>query len=190
MHSPRNGGPGKDHGFSMVELLVTLAVAGVLLASAAPKFIDLVHDHRLSTQINLLLTDVHLARIEAIKRNHEVVICRSIDGRHCDIGGGSQSDWSAGRIIYVNLDGDKTRDPGEPLLQARAVLPSRLNLRFNQWWRVTFHPDGSASNGSFALCDFRGSEHARALILYYTGRPRVADRRADGDPIDCGETAG
>lgn len=186
MHTPRDGGFRRGSGFSLVELVVTLTVAGILLASAAPSIVDLVHDNRINTQINLLLTDVHLARIEAIKRNRDVVLCRSSDGRYCDRSGDARSDWSAGRIVYVNIDGDKKRDPDEPLLQSRPGMPGSLRLRFNQWWRVSYHPDGSARNGSFTLCDFRGAGHARALIVYYTGRPRIANRRGDGDPLDCG----
>lgn len=177
----RRAGPG----MSMVELVVTLAVAGTLLTAAAPRLMDLVHDNRLTTQINLLLTDLHLARIEAVKRKHEVVVCRSSDGRQCQRGG-RRTEWTAGRIIYVEHDNDTRRDPGEPLLQVRAALPGHLRLRFNQWWRIVFRPDGGARSGSFTLCDHRGAAHARALIVYYTGRPRVADRRADGDRIRCG----
>lgn len=186
MHCPRDGGGPEGSGFSMVELLVTLAVASILLVSAAPSVVDLVRDSRIRTQINLLLTDVHLARIEAIKRGRAVVICRSSDGRSCDRGGGSRSNWSAGWIVYVNIDGDKQRDPGEPLLQSRSALPGRMRLWFNQWWRISYHPDGSARSGSFTLCDSRGAGHGRALIIYYTGRPRIAGKRADGNPLNCG----
>lgn len=185
MHVPREDGSRGEPGFSMVELTVTLAVAGALLAAAAPTFVDLVRDRRISTQIQRLLTDVHLARSEAIKRNQDVVICRSTDGARCERGGGARAEWSMGRIVYVNSDGDKRRDPGEHLLQSRSAVSGDMRLRFNQWWRVIYHPDGSAKNGSFTLCDSRGAAHARALILYYTGRPRVARRQADGDPLDC-----
>lgn len=185
MYSPRVRGRPDGTGFSLVELMTTLAVAGTLLAAAAPSLVALVHDHRLAAEVNLLRADVHLARIEAIKRNRDVVLCRSTDGRHC-ARSGIRADWSTGRIIYVNVDGDGKRDPGEPLLQVRNALSGGMRLRFNQWWRVVYHADGSARNGTFTLCDRRGAPHARALIVYYTGRPRIARRQADGDLLDCG----
>ncbi|HSH41913.1 MAG TPA: GspH/FimT family pseudopilin [Arenicellales bacterium] len=186
MQASRDGGRPDGPGFSMVELMVTLAIAGILLASAGPSFVDLVRDKRITAEINLLLADVHLARMAAIKRNLDVVLCRSSDARHCDQGGGQVADWSKGRIIYIDLDGDKQRGNSEPLLQARGALPHGLRLRFNQWWRVIYHPDGGARNGTFSLCGPRGPEHARTLILFYTGRPRIDDKRADGKEVACG----
>lgn len=179
--SPRRG-----NAFSLVEVMVTLAVAGVLLAAAAPGFMAMVYNDRISAEINGLLADVDLARLEAIKRNRDVVLCRSSDGRHCSRSTGPNADWSSGWIVYVNSDGDTKRDPEEPLLQVRSALPQGMSLRFNQWWRVIYHPNGGARNGTFTLCDFRGSKHARALILYYTGRPRVSDKRPGSHPLDCG----
>jgi len=176
----------RGHGFSLVELMITLAVMGLLLAAATPAFVSMARDERVASRINLLLADVHLARSAAIKRNRDVVLCRSRDGRACLPGGGMRADWSMGWIVYVNTDQDKKRDPGEPLLRAREAVPPGTTLHFNQWWRVSYHGDGSARNGTFTLCDGRGAAYARALTLYYTGRPRIADRQADGDPLNCG----
>lgn len=184
--SERPGCRRRNAGFSMVELLVTLAIAGILLAAAGPSFVSMLYNDRITAQVNLLLADVHLARLEAIKHNQDVVLCRSRNGRHCTRSSGHHADWSMGWIIYLNPDADKKRDPGEPLLRVRNRLREGMSLYFNQWWRVSYHGDGSAKNGTFTLCDGRGPDHARALTLYYTGRPRISDTRADGDPLECG----
>jgi type IV fimbrial biogenesis protein FimT len=186
MH-PRHRAPSGPNGpgYSFIELSAVLAIAGILLAAATPSFIYTVRDNRIATQVNLLLANVHLARMEAIKRNQDVVLCRSKDGRQCNRSSRARTDWSDGWIVYVNPDGDKKRDPDEPLLQVQSGVPPGMTLRFNQWWRVIYHADGSARNGSFSLCDSRGSEGARTLVLFYTGRPRVSDRKSNGDPIDC-----
>lgn len=181
MHPSRDG----RSGYSVVELAVLLAVAGTLLAAAAPSFMSMVHDERMTTQINLLLSDVNLARLEAIKRNQDVVLCRSAHGARCARSSGARADWSGGWIVYVNSDGDKKRGASEPLLTARPALPEGMTLHFNQWWRVIYHGNGGARNGAFTLCDSRGAGHARTLILYYTGRPRISDKQSDGDPLDC-----
>lgn len=184
---PRRRGPlhCRRHGYTLVELAITLAIGSVLLTAGVPSLMTMVYNERVATRIDLLLADVDLARLEAIKRNQDVVLCRSHDGRQCDHSSGARADWSEGRIVYVNPDGDEAREAGEPLLQVRPGLPRGMTLSFNQWWRVIFHGDGSARSGAFTLCDFRGSKQARALILYYTGRPRVSAERADGDPLNC-----
>ncbi|MGA8259263.1 MAG: GspH/FimT family pseudopilin [Arenicellales bacterium] len=185
MHPRQGAGDRERRGFSLVELLVTLAVASLLLAAGLPSFLSMVRNDRINNGIDLLLADVNLARLAAVERDRDVVLCRSRDGRHCQRSSRAHTDWSRGWIVYVNPDGDKRRDPGEPLLEARAALTEGLTLSFNQWWRVVYHGDGSARNGTFVLCDSRGPRGARALVLYYTGRPRVSARRADGDPLVC-----
>jgi len=176
-------------GFTLIELLFTLLVAAILLTTTGPAFMDMVRESRLSSEINLLLADIHLARMAAIKRNEDVVLCRSADASGCDESDGPEADWSDGWIAYVNPDGDKERDPGERLLLARGRLPAGMSLRFNQWWRVVFRSDGGARSGTFTLCDSRGGMHGRALTLYYTGRPRIAATRADGGPLSCAESS-
>lgn len=173
------------HGFSLVELLITLAIMSILLAAATPAFVSMVREDRLASEINLLLADIHLARLEAINRNQDVVLCRSADGRHCEPSSTMHADWSIGWIVYVNPDQDKQRDPDELLLRVRDPLRGDMTLHFNQWWRVAYHGDGSAKNGTFTLCGARGAKHARALTLYYTGRPRITDERPGGGALDC-----
>ena len=70
-------------GHSMTEVLTTLAVVGVVVSSGAPAMQNLVHEQRLTTQVNQLFTDLHLARSESIKRSAQVTLCKSNDGAAC-----------------------------------------------------------------------------------------------------------
>ena len=63
-----------------------------------------------------------------------------------------------------------------------------ISLSFNQRWRVNYRPNGRAKSGTFTVCDDRGEGSARAVILFWSGRPRVAPRAASGDPLHCGHT--
>lgn len=65
----------RQHGFTMIELLVTIGIAGILMALAAPSFTTFIQNTRLSSTTQLLISDLNQARSEAIKRNVHVLVC-------------------------------------------------------------------------------------------------------------------
>jgi type IV fimbrial biogenesis protein FimT len=77
----KNSALGK--GFTLVEMMVTMAVMAIVLAVAVPSFTSLVASNRLSAQANDWLSAFYLARAEAIKLNQNVRLCHSADGLLC-----------------------------------------------------------------------------------------------------------
>lgn len=165
-------------GITLIELMVGLALIGILLSWSVPNFIDLYHRNLLAVHSERLTGDLHHARSEAIKRNLPVVVCRSSDSASCAEDPNPRSDWSIGWISFVNADRDKVRDDGENILRVGAPVSSRLSLRFNRWWRLTFQPDGRVSNGTFTLCDPERNRHD--ITVYLSGRIRVSAQRNSG----------
>lgn len=84
-------------GFTLVELLVTLAVMTVLLAIAIPNFRDTILRNRVSSANNALLSALGYARSEAIDRSQLVTLCPSADTTNCTTGG---TTWGAGWMVY------------------------------------------------------------------------------------------
>ncbi|MBN1238033.1 MAG: GspH/FimT family pseudopilin [Gammaproteobacteria bacterium] len=83
-------------GFTLLELMVTLAVAGVLVTIGVPSFFDIVRNNRAATNANEMVTAFTLARSEAIRRGARIGVCSSADQANC---GGT---WSDGWIVFVD----------------------------------------------------------------------------------------
>lgn len=100
-------------GFTLIELMVTIVVAGVLLTLAVPGFRAMVAANRATALANEMVTALNLARSEAIKRGAPVTICR---GDGCDA-----SDWADGWAVFVDANANGALDDGELLRQWSAV---------------------------------------------------------------------
>jgi type IV fimbrial biogenesis protein FimT len=173
----------RSAGTTLVELLTTLAVVAVLATLAAPTFRSLQLDGRRTAVVNGFLHGLFLARAEAIKRAQIVSVCRSVDGQRCDHGAG---DWSAGWIVFVNRDRDDPplRDAAEELIVSSGGWPGGTITSNRRAY--SFRPaTQGVVNGTIVFCDARGPAHARAIVISHTGRPRVAQRDADGKPLRC-----
>jgi type IV fimbrial biogenesis protein FimT len=173
----------RHRGFTLAELIFTLAIAIGLLGWGVPTFRDVRLNAERTREINQFVQSVHLARNEAIKRNGVVSLCPSTDGEACAPAG---TPWHQGWIVFVNGDRDSpaARDPGEQLLQVRAPW-SAGSVHANRA-SLSFRPYGQMGvTASFTFCDGRGARAARAVIISQTGRPRVSTSDASGDPLTC-----
>ena len=87
-----------QRGFTIIELMVTLGIVGILVAAAAPGYQDWVATTRLNTHTNEFATALHFARSEAVKRNATVSLCKSNNGTSCLTSGA----WDQGWIVFVD----------------------------------------------------------------------------------------
>ncbi|MCB1986530.1 MAG: GspH/FimT family pseudopilin [Burkholderiales bacterium] len=161
-----------NKGFTVIELLVTLSVAGILLAVAAPSYREFVQESRISAQSNSILSSIMLTKSEAIKRNSPATICPSTSGTACTGG----TIWSNGWIVFADANSDGVVDAGEEIIQVGAAFPDGNTLQTGPGdLRVTFSANGFSMgfNSTFSLCDGRGAAHSRALILSNQGRMRT-----------------
>ncbi|GFE84628.1 hypothetical protein GCM10011487_66280 [Steroidobacter agaridevorans] len=174
--------PTRPAGFSLLELLTTLSIAGILLGLAAPSFRGLMLDSQRTVVVNSFVHDVYLARSTAATQWREVAICRSTDGDTCSHG---TANWQEGWIVFVNSDRDEPplRDPNERILSVQA--PWREGTVTANRRSFSFTPYQYAVNGTLVFCDRRGPAHARAIIINILGRPRLATRDANNRPLRC-----
>ena len=169
-------------GFSLYELLMTLALVALVLTLGIPSFGSILANNRLKAEVDALFHAVHLARKSSIVRRRVVTLCPSADGVACEPG----FDWSIGWMMFVNTDRDQpvARDDDEPVLSHHRV-DRDAQIMSN---RRTFTLRSTvlrATNGTLVFCDRSGRGTARALVISYTGRPRVTRRDRKGNAYSC-----
>jgi type IV fimbrial biogenesis protein FimT len=171
-------------GYSLFELVMTLGLVGLILTLGLPSFGNIAANNRLSTEVNAIFHAIHLARKESIVRRRVVSICPTLDGQACEPG----TDWSAGWMTFVNIDRDwpAVRDTNEPVLRWIQVDPTTRILANRRSFSLR-STDLRATNGTLIFCDRSGRATPRALVVSYTGRPRVAYKDRRGRPYKCAD---
>lgn len=173
----RRGRPAQ--GYSLVEMVVVLALAAMLMAVVVPAVGSILASVKLTSLSNALLFDLYLARSEAIKRNGRVVLCKSADGLTCASGGG----WEQGAIVFHDLNNNGSRDPGEGVIYREQVSAREIRVSGNQSVvnYVSYGPDGRSrlasgafQAGTLTLCrQSMDRTDARQIVINSGGRPRV-----------------
>lgn len=164
-----------ESGFSLIELMVTLAVAAILLSLALPSFTDAMTRSRIATVSNEFIAAVMYARSEALQRNSIGGICASTNKTAC------AGEWSDGWIVWADIDRDGVLGAGE-VLRIGTVSP-KDSMTTPTVTAIEFGARGmptvgvtSASEPVFAIepddCD-AGEQMRRELTVTFTGQVRM-----------------
>lgn len=160
----------KNSGFTLLELLITVALISIVMAIAVPSMTTFTQNDRLTTNINALIGQLAYARSEAVKRSQQVSICASNNAASCTGG-----NWQDGWIVYIDADGDNSFTAGEEILRAQQALQGANTLTTAIGTQVTYDYRGfvnAASVGSFLLCDGRSGPYGKTIRISTTGRVR------------------
>jgi type IV fimbrial biogenesis protein FimT len=116
-------------GFTLIELMVVIAIAAILAALAAPSFTGLINASKISSGVNTFLADMRLARSESIRLGGDVIMCRSnapeAANPVCNTGSGPGGNgWVSGWIVFHDLDNNLNRNGTEPVLRVQPALSS------------------------------------------------------------------
>ena len=187
----------KHSGFTLIELMITLAIVGILLTVGVPSLKTFMQGNQLIASTNELISALHVARSEAIKLNSRVSICESSNGTSCSTTGS----WKNGWIVFVDFDGNLVNIGSsciaintDCLLRVHAAYNdpllsmSGLDSNKNPITSFTFTArgmpkdiSGVSESGVFSICSFDASDNvigSRAVVLSLSGRVRVSDNAA------------
>ena len=175
-------GRSRHQGYSLYELIMTLSLISLVLTLGIPSFGAIVANHRVRSDVDALFHAIHVARKSSITRKQVVTLCPSQDQLTCD----ESTDWSAGWIMFSNKSRHQSdvRDESEPLLRRHRPHPGN-RITANRRYFSLRSTELRATNGTLVFCDKTGRAKPRALVVSYTGRPRVAYADRQGRPYAC-----
>ena len=186
----------KSAGFTLVEVLFTVVILTVLLALGVPSLRDFFRNARMTSAANELLSDINIARTEAIKRRAVVTVCASTDPLAATpVCAATDATSFAGWLAFVDdadpavahaNDGNAVIDSGETILRRHQLLPTGTTAKSDTGF-VSFadtgfmRPVGTVPSATrVVICDERrnvavGSDRsaARAVTISPTGRAGV-----------------
>lgn len=169
------------NGFTLIELMVAVAMLAILLAIAVPSFRSALAGNRLTASTNDLISAIAAARSEAIRRGGRITLCKSADGVSCTVAGG----WEQGWISFTDVTRaavNPSVDAGETVLLHGQALAPPLLVRGNAGAAnfLSFAADGTMRTMAGALQGGRirvcypevlsNSNRARDIEVLATGR--------------------
>ena len=186
----------KEHGFTLIEMMITLFIVSILLTVGVPSLKTFLQSNQLIAATNELVSALHVARSEAIKLNSRVSVCESSDGKTCSATG----NWKNGWIVFVDADGgldnngstcaalntdcllrvhDKIDDDSLTIKGKNSNGPvSSFTFTSRGLPKST---NGSLQSGVISLCslDSNGDViNSRAVVLSLSGRVRASNNEA------------
>ncbi|MDP3529845.1 MAG: GspH/FimT family pseudopilin [Methylicorpusculum sp.] len=163
-------------GFTLLELMLVIGIAGVILTMGIPSFMDSVKSNRLTTRTNELVTAFNFARSESIKRGVRITVCKSTNGSSCLTTG---SNWTAGWIVFTDQNNNAAYDSAsETLLRVEANPASNITMNATDIANYVSYVAsgrsqliaGGAQAGTIKVCDDRTGNVGINLTLNTVGR--------------------
>ncbi|WP_017443594.1 GspH/FimT family protein [Gayadomonas joobiniege] len=167
-------------GFTLLELLITLALMTIGLTIGVPSLLEILVEHRVNNAIIQLNQSIILARTLAIQKEESIIICPLTASGRCE------TNWKQGYSIFIDKNDDrKYQEKIDTLISRSQHINNKDRLTYSGGRMLKFNPLGHLSGraGTFRYCPLADSEsvYARAIVVSLSGRPRQsADIDGDG----------
>jgi len=174
-----------NSGFTLLELMVGVAVAAILLTIGIPSFTSSVKQNQAMTDANSLSRLLTLARSEALARGQTVTLCVSSDGSSCDTASGAS--WTEGYLLYYTPAGSttaatlKTEVPFSKGSTISATSAFAKALSFNgagSAGTLDTSNHFAAATGTFTVLPNSQPKYTRCVTVYTSGRVSIKNPNA------------
>jgi type IV fimbrial biogenesis protein FimT len=174
----------RQGGFSVIELMITVAVAAIVLSIAAPNFRDAMLRSRVSGTATELQAALSLARAEALKLKLPVTVCARATDTTC--AGGVL--WSDGFLLFQDPNGNGLADDGEQILRVRPFTLPNVIVR-GESSSISILGNGRVAGGAERTIEVRAADCATGGVERDIGqRQQVmvsASGRASSRRLGC-----
>ncbi len=165
-------------GFTLLELMVTVSIVGIVLSFAGPSVRDMINNAELKSGFRNISSALSLARSEAVNRQGAVSVCPTSNRTSCG------SSWAAGFMVFRDVNENGVLDTtdtsirvfdalGEGVSLTRTMTngsTTRAYVRYTESAVLLSDLDA----GNFVMCDSRGAIQAKAIVINATGQLRSA----------------
>ncbi|MBS0289913.1 MAG: GspH/FimT family pseudopilin [Proteobacteria bacterium] len=166
-------------GFTLIELIITIAVLAIVLAIAIPAFTSTIQNNLIASTNNDLISALMYARSEAMKRNVPVSVCAPSDNTYTACGGS----WNLGWIIFVNPTGGSalSNTTSAPMLRTQQITDQTISITTSPSVSIATYngsgfPATNTGNVAFTIkatgCTI---DSGRQITISLTGRPAVTN---------------
>lgn len=164
-----------ERGLTLIEMLVTLAIAVILMGVAIPAYSRLHATWQRDSATRLLLTHLQLARSEAIKRSRRVVVCNRAPDDSLACAPTGDQEWKRGWVVFQDDNHDGALGPGEAVIASAGALPGIQAMHTNgQVRRFVYLPNGLMVAGMSTLSITPSARiDSQKVIINRTGRVRL-----------------
>lgn len=155
------------HGFTLTELVMSIAIMGIILAFGLPSLQAMLVSNRLTAQVNDMVGALNIARSEAAKRNQLVAVSKT------------GNNWEGGWQVFVDSNASNSFDKGEEIVQQYGQLDAGYAIKPKDTNNISidsidYRPDGRSNVfGSFFFCSPAAQTTLREIEVVNSGRIRT-----------------
>lgn len=173
-------------GLTQIELLMALAIAGISTALTLPSLQSMQAKNAMSSNVNLFLAQLYLARSSAVTRGKRVTLCPTTDGTKCN---DDHEKWRDGYLVFEDTNSNRQRDSGEQIIsyQKNTMKEIKIVSSSQHRNRISYLPLGRSwfSNTTVRFCYDKQPAYNRAIVISNTGKAQALKTLRNGNAVTC-----